>query len=73
MKMLIFGGTTEGRELSRALAALGAEVCVCVASAYGGEEQGSAPGITTRVGPLTMEEKRRLLESAALCIDATHP
>ena len=73
MRIVVFGGTTEGRELSRELAALGALVTVCVASAYGEEEQGSAPGVTTRVGPLTAEEKRALLSDAALCVDATHP
>ena len=73
MRIVVFGGTTEGRELSRTLASLGARVTVCVASAYGEEEQGSAPGITTRVGPLGAEEKRALLSGAALCVDATHP
>ena len=32
MRIVIFSGTTEGRELSRKLAALGAEVTVCVAT-----------------------------------------
>jgi precorrin-6x reductase len=73
MRIVVFGGTSEGRELSRALAALGALVTVCVASAYGEEEQGFAPGVTTRVGPLTAEEKALLLSDAALCVDATHP
>ena len=30
MKVVIFSGTTEGRELSRAVAALGIEATVCV-------------------------------------------
>jgi len=73
MKIVIFSGTTEGRELSRSLSALGAELVVCVATEYGSEEQGTLPGVTTRVGPLTAEEKRELLSDAALCVDATHP
>ena len=56
MKLLIFSGTTEGRELSVKLAAAGAEVTVCVATEYGSEEQGSCPGVTTLVGPLSPEE-----------------
>lgn len=73
MKIVIFSGTTEGRELSRRLSKLGAELCVCVATEYGSEEQGTLPGVTTRVGPLTAEKKRELLSDAALCVDATHP
>ena len=73
MRFVIFGGTTEGRELSHALATLGAVVTVCVATEYGEEEQGSAPGIEVRKGPLSPEEKQTLLQGAALCVDATHP
>ncbi|MBO5556187.1 MAG: precorrin-6A reductase [Oscillospiraceae bacterium] len=73
MNVLIFGGTTEGRELSWALAELGARVTVCVASAYGEEEQGSRPGIRVLTGPLSREEKLALLKETDLCIDATHP
>lgn len=73
MKIVLFSGTTEGKALSRLLAEAGASVTVCVATEYGGEEQGSIPGVETRVGPLTAEEKRCLLHDAALCVDATHP
>ena len=73
MKIVIFGGTTEGRELSRLLSEAGASVTVCVATEYGGEEQGSVPGVEIRVGPVSAEEKQRLLHDAELCVDATHP
>jgi len=73
MKLVIFGGTTEGRRLSKLLAEAGASVTVCVATEYGEEEQGSVPGVATRTGPLSAEEKQRLLRDAALCVDATHP
>ena len=73
MKIVIFGGTTEGRELSRRLSEAGASVTVCVATEYGEEEQGRVPGVETRIGPLSPEEKLALLKDAALCIDATHP
>ncbi len=73
MRFVIFSGTTEGRKLSALLAEAGAKVTVCVASDYGSEEQGEIPGVETRTGPLSPEEKRDLLRDCALCIDATHP
>lgn len=73
MRIVVFGGTTEGRTLSRELAALGAEVTVCVATGYGREEQGNAPGITVHTGPLDAESMAAVLKGAALCVDATHP
>lgn len=73
MRLVIFGGTTEGRELSHLLAANGAEVTVCTATAYGREEQGQAPGITVLSGRKTAEEMAVLLRGCDLCVDATHP
>ena len=73
MKIVIFGGTTEGRELSKLITEAGASVTVCVATEYGEEEQGSIPGVTIRTGPLSAAEKLALLHDAALCVDATHP
>ena len=73
MKLVIFSGTTEGREFSRAAAALGAAVTVCVATNLGAEEQGSAPGVTVHAGRLDADEMAALLRDAALCVDATHP
>ena len=68
MNVVVFSGTTEGRELSRQLAALGIEVTVSVATPLGQEEQGRLPGVTVRC-----DEMAALLGDAALCIDATHP
>ena len=73
MKLVIFSGTTEGREFSRAAAALGAAVTVCVATDLGAEEQGSAPGVTVYAGRLDADGMAALLRGAALCVDATHP
>ena len=73
MKAVIFSGTTEGREFSRQLAALGVEVHVSVATPLGAEEQGAVPGITVHCGRLAPEEMAGLLQEAALCVDATHP
>ena len=72
-KIVIFGGTAEGRELSGRLAEEGADVIVCVASEYGSAVQEHREGITVRAGALTPEEKQELLQNAVLCVDATHP
>lgn len=48
MKVVLFGGTTEGRMLSGALVALGAQVTVCVATEYGCREQGACSGVSVR-------------------------
>ncbi len=73
MKIVIFSGTTEGRALSHLLAEKGADVTVCVATEYGCEEQGEAPGITVLTGRKTVEEMVELLRGSDLCVDATHP
>ena len=65
MKAVVFSGTTEGRAFSRALAALGAAVTVCVATELGAEEQGRAEGITVRTGRLDAEEMTALLRNGA--------
>lgn len=73
MQIVIFSGTTEGRKLSYALAAQGAEVTVCVATEYGAEEQGTAQGIHILSGRKTLSEMKQLLHHKTLCIDGTHP
>ena len=73
MKIVIFGGTSEGRELSCELAKAGAEVVVSVASDYGVEEQGSAEGVTVECGPKEEAEIRAMIADADAVIDATHP
>ena len=73
MRVIIFGGTTEGRELSQALAAAGAEVVVSVASKVGVEEQAAAEGITVSVGRRDEEQMRQLIRGADVVVDATHP
>lgn len=73
MRIVIFSGTTEGRLLSHELSRLGAAVTVCVATGYGREEQGEAPGIEVRAGRLDIPGMRAAVSGAALCVDATHP
>ncbi len=73
MKVLVFGGTTEGRLLARELSALGAQVTVSVATALGAEELRGVPPLTVCVGRKDTRRMREMLPGFAVCVDATHP
>jgi precorrin-6x reductase len=73
MRVLIFGGTTEGRRLAHDLAARGASVTVSVATEYGKETQGDEDGVTVLSGRLDSEQMKALIARFPLVIDATHP
>lgn len=73
MKIIIFSGTTEGRELSYLLAEHGHDVTVSVATDYGREEQGSDARIKLLSGTMPMDSILKILPEYELCIDATHP
>lgn len=78
-KVIIFGGTTEGRELARILADRGALVTVSVATELGEEmlrdiSSEEEPGhFRTLVGRLNVEEMQRIIRDYDICYDATHP
>ena len=78
-KVIIFGGTTEGRELARILADRGALVTVSVATELGAEMLGEIsseeePGhFRTLVGRMNVEEMQRIIREYDICYDATHP
>ena len=55
MKILIFGGTTEGRLLAQALSQRGLPATVSVATPLGAQELSDLPGITPLVGRKTAE------------------
>ena len=73
MKILIFGGTTEGRLLAQALSQRGLPATVSVATPLGAQELSGLPGITPLVGRKTAQEMAELLKSFDRCVDATHP
>jgi len=73
MRILIFGGTTEGRLLAEEASALGAEVTVSVATPLGAEELAGLEGIVVWEGRKTTSELVPLLAPFELCVDATHP
>ena len=75
MKILIFGGTTEGRQLAECLAKNKIHCEVCVATQYGSELLSDSDFIRVRQGRLTTDEMSALLSSDdfSAVIDATHP
>lgn len=73
MRVLVFGGTTEGRLLAQGLAAAGVPVTVSVATPLGAEELTPTPGLAVRVGRLEAAQMETLVPDFDLCVDATHP
>ena len=63
--VLLFGGTTEGRELAARLAGRGQRTILCVATDYGREvlepELLANPCLDVRIGRMDAEEMRRLI------------
>ena len=73
MKLVIFAGTSEGRDLCTRLSQAGREAMVCVATEYGKEVLPPMPGITVHTGRMTSEEMADFLQETQLVVDATHP
>lgn len=73
MRIIVFGGTSEGKMLSHILAEQKHEVIVCVATEYGKEEQGHSAGIWVMAGRKDVNEMAELIGHCDVCIDATHP
>ena len=74
-KVLIFGGTTEGRELAAALTRAGVSHVVSVATGYGKEIENSFGEENVVVGRKNADEMAEFISSGefSVCIDATHP
>ena len=73
MRLLIFGGTTEGRVLAQQAGELGAEVTVSVATELGAEELYGLEDVRILTGRLDRSGMEVLLSGFDLCVDATHP
>lgn len=74
MRVLLFSGTTEGKELAIRLANAGIETCVSVASDVGARSMPTdIAALSTIVGPLTHEQKLALFADFDVIVDATHP
>ena len=74
-KILLFGGTTEGRELSEFLVKNNISALVCVATTYGCKLASSSDAVRVLTERLTAAEMEALMrtEQPELVIDATHP
>ncbi len=82
MKVVIFGGTTEGRQLAEYLLQLNKvqanqkiEIHVCVASEYGAQVLPEDAALKVHVGRLEQADMQKFLQAvqADICVDATHP
>ena len=75
MRVLLFGGTSEGSELARWLAARGCPVDLCVATEYGHALAPDSPGIQVHTGRLDRAGMQALMArtGAGCVVDATHP
>ncbi len=72
--ILLFGGTTEGRQMAERLSALGYAVTVCVATRTGADFLQSIPGLRVLTGRKDAAQMAELMgEGYLCCIDATHP
>ena len=74
-RILIFAGTTEGRQLAQLLASAGISCCVCVATEYGKHimtEQENLQILEGRMDEAKMQELMEREQFAAV-VDATHP
>lgn len=74
-RVLVFAGTTEGRELAALLSACAVPLTVSVATAYGTMVLPGLPGAEILQGRMDREEMEDVLRSreVSLCVDATHP
>ncbi|MGN1412146.1 MAG: precorrin-6A reductase [Oscillospiraceae bacterium] len=73
MRILLFGGTSEGREISEYLYNRGFQFCVCVATNYAKDYL--SKGIEIIEGRKTFEDIKYLISNGGytLVLDATHP
>ncbi|MGN0408249.1 MAG: precorrin-6A reductase [Bacteroides sp.] len=74
-EILIFAGTTEGRELSECLAASGIAHTVCVATEYGEVVLKEHPLMKVHRGRMNREEIKEFIRNGNFeaVVDATHP
>lgn len=75
MKILIFAGTTEGRNLSERLSDAGIMHTVCVAGEYGEQVLQKSPFANIHQGRMDEEEIKHFIQNGdfAAVVDATHP
>ncbi len=74
-KVIVFGGTTEGRQLAELLADKGIYSIYCVATEYGSEPIKESEYITVHSGRMTSDDMRGLYEKEQpdAIVNAIHP
>ena len=74
-KLLLFAGTTEGRELAEYLAGCKVQVTACVATEYGETLISPQTNLTVHAGRMDRQQMQQLIQQEGfdLVIDATHP
>ena len=74
-KILVFAGTTEGREISEWLCEKGTEHELCVATEYGEQVLNEDPRAHVHTGRMNKDEIAAFMEKegTAAVVDATHP
>ncbi len=74
-KVLVFGGTVEGRQVSDFLSEKEVFHTLCVATEYGEEVLTPGRYLEIRQGRLNVEQMRELMRQEGFCVsvDATHP
>lgn len=74
-EIILFGGTTEGRQLAECCAEQGIRTVVCVTSEYGHQVLPESPYLCVGTEPLDEAAMIRLIqaESPLMVLDATHP
>ena len=75
IKILIFGGTTEGRKLAEYLVKRQVQVHVCVATSYGESLLPEDTNITVSHNRMDCEEMQQFIRKyrPRYVVDATHP
>ncbi len=73
MRVLVFAGTTEGKEISIYLADNGIWVTACVATEYGNMVMPHNDRIEVKTGRLEVDQMAEIMQDCAFVIDATHP
>lgn len=74
-KVIIFGGTTEGRQLAETLARAGVGSVYCAATEYGKQQVEQSDFIQPRIGRMDWQEMAKLFREVNpdAIVDATHP
>ena len=74
-KILVFAGTTEGREISEWLCEKGTAHDLCVATEYGEQVLNEDPRAHVHTGRMNEEEIAAFMETEGVqvVVDATHP